>query len=739
MKRFTTFIASCLLAVAAFAQNTVDITADATMIHAGDPTKCYYGEEQLLASQSTLSGGILNDALAQWGGTPVTIAKCSISTLPADITIVKAEFKFTSKCTVAGKNSQLVLAQMNSDIDVKTATWDGTDRSATKIADLAYSGNADVAQSCDVTSIIKDMISANTTDVVFGIYTATGREQAISDLKLSVTYLEGAIKEYQYTLNATDGTNVIKQLATGTAYEGTSVNVFYPAIFVENGVTYTNYAGTFAKEISMTGNVTDTVIYQANTDPESQVVIYHEMENTFSTAANKPEMSNGGYGHVAGGAGLEIGSLPAGKYELGVKYVSDGNRSLILRDKDIASYYENILAFADIKRDTFPGLYKAEFTLTRQTTLIVSGYTTEPNKANQSAEVDYIYIQKMPLSDDDKKDCTLTLVNVEHGTVTSSHTNGTYKEGTVIHLEATPDFSYTINSWQVNDSYYGGSPTIDITLDDNTVVTPIFKAVKYKASFFVDDKRIDRLEFEMGETIVPPTVEEKEGFTFKWLDMPETMPAEAISIHGTYEANAPATVTIPVEVKSIGLATICLDKDVKFAADEAGNPAALKAYIATSATDNKVTFKRIYELKAGQGALIQAAPGTYNVTVSADAVEAPAVNYFVGTASDTEVSQKSGLNINCYLTTNKEGNSVGFYLISVTKTIPAGKAYLSAPLSISEGESLILDFDSEDEPTAAVSAKADDNADNVWYTISGTKVGKPVKGINILNGKKIRF
>ena len=40
---------------------------------------------------------------------------------------------------------------------------------------------------------------------------------------------------------------------------------------------------------------------------------------------------------------------------------------------------------------------------------------------------------------------------------------------------------------------------------------------------------------EYGATIVPPNVEEKEGFTFPgWAEVPESMPAHDITIYGNF-------------------------------------------------------------------------------------------------------------------------------------------------------------------------------------------------------------
>jgi hypothetical protein len=51
----------------------------------------------------------------------------------------------------------------------------------------------------------------------------------------------------------------------------------------------------------------------------------------------------------------------------------------------------------------------------------------------------------------------------------------------------------------------------------------------------VDGEVYKSYDVEYGATIVPPTVEEKEGFTFSgWEDLPEIMPAHNIVVHASY-------------------------------------------------------------------------------------------------------------------------------------------------------------------------------------------------------------
>ena len=70
---------------------------------------------------------------------------------------------------------------------------------------------------------------------------------------------------------------------------------------------------------------------------------------------------------------------------------------------------------------------------------------------------------------------------------------------------------------------------------NNVTVTGSFIVNKYQVTYIIDGEvfAIDYVEY--GTSVVPPNVEEKEGFTFSgWADVPETMPAHNITIYGSF-------------------------------------------------------------------------------------------------------------------------------------------------------------------------------------------------------------
>ncbi|MCQ2220223.1 MAG: DNRLRE domain-containing protein [Prevotella sp.] len=357
-----------------------------TYISAGTPDEVKYdaAATSWLANFSKISGGKLTDQLAAYGGTPITIAKFDASSLPEGATITNATLTFNSVCTVSGKNSQVAVATIGTDWDATTATWNNVDLSATFVADLAWSGGS-TAQSCDV----KSVLAADEDKVVaFAIYTNTGREQSISDVKLNVSYTTGTIAEYEYTVNAVDGEgDILSEIATGKCLETDEMVVYAPYAVEKDGKWYVIQAETFANPITTSGTI--SVAYQAKDD----VVAFVDLNNDA-----KGDYSGGAVGHVTGTSsnmktGAALGAVAPGKYKAVTVLSANGNRGIYIRDIN-STEADNTIATMDINRSSAAGTYEtAEFQIATATELIVTGYTSG-NGANQSADVDYVVLIK---------------------------------------------------------------------------------------------------------------------------------------------------------------------------------------------------------------------------------------------------------------------------------------------------------------------------------------------------------
>lgn len=107
-----------------------------------------------------------------------------------------------------------------------------------------------------------------------------------------------------------------------------------------------------------------------------------------------------------------------------------------------------------------------------------------------------------------------------------------------------------------------------------------------------------------------------------------------------------------------------------------------------------------------------------------------AENVLLGTDDDMDSHSD-----NCYILSHGS-KGLGFYKWPTTKTLEAHKAYIEG--GSSSAKALIFRF--EDEATGInneIIDSASDESEPVIYNLSGIRISKPQKGINIINGKKV--
>ena len=175
--------------------------------------------------------------------------------------------------------------------------------------------------------------------------------------------------------------------------------------------------------------------------------------------------------------------------------------------------------------------------------------------------------------------------------------------------------------------------------------------------------------------------------------------------------------TVAVEVGSAGYATFSSDKALDFSAS------GIKAYVAT-VSGNDITFTRVDKVPAGTGVLLYADGGaTEDVPVAAEA--AAVENAFVAVTADMNGTalQAAG----AYILANG-ANGIGFYKAGAGASLKAGKAYLKAGASAR----IIMP---NGEVTAIKGIDAE-NGEATIFNLQGQRVAAPVKGLNIVNGKK---
>lgn len=181
-------------------------------------------------------------------------------------------------------------------------------------------------------------------------------------------------------------------------------------------------------------------------------------------------------------------------------------------------------------------------------------------------------------------------------------------------------------------------------------------------------------------------------------------------------------------------------------------PAGCTAYIVTGVThDTTAPFYRRAKVKAfGPGKLLPKQTGfilkaTPNSTVSyrayVDGVEEDVIgNLLVGTATGEEFSVSG----NRYFVLANGDDGMGFYKQGIRNgtsiKLPAHRAGLCLPSSVSSAKGIIVDFDSTIDGTATEIGSAqtvDTEKNEKLYDLQGRRTEHPSHGIYIVNRKKI--
>lgn len=177
--------------------------------------------------------------------------------------------------------------------------------------------------------------------------------------------------------------------------------------------------------------------------------------------------------------------------------------------------------------------------------------------------------------------------------------------------------------------------------------------------------------------------------------------------------------------------TFCSTADLDFT-DMAG----LKAYVVTgySPSTGKVTLTRVTKVPAGTGLVLKGTAGDEYTIPKASETDILS-NLLVGTTEDIELPPTDGKRTN-FILANDEEKGIGFYAVSSTGTLKAGKAYLQLPTSALPAARKIS-FDFIDDTTGIEGVTPSETTDNRVFNLRGQRISAPIKGIYIKNNKKI--
>lgn len=99
-------------------------------------------------------------------------------------------------------------------------------------------------------------------------------------------------------------------------------------------------------------------------------------------------------------------------------------------------------------------------------------------------------------------------------------------------------------------TFSGWSEALETMPAEDITITGSFTANSYIVTFIIDGEVYDTATVEYGTEIELPTPPEKEGYIFSgWVGAPETMPAEDIVIEGSYEVDTTGINAIELDLE----------------------------------------------------------------------------------------------------------------------------------------------------------------------------------------------
>ena len=250
--------------------------------------------------------------------------------------------------------------------------------------------------------------------------------------------------------------------------------VGYPMYVLKDGVYYKldgdvrGESGTFKDKqtINKTANYTNA---------DNTVAYFTEVEDISSTSLTSFN-ANYSAGHCSAIAanGKTICTLEAGAYNVETYIQANTNRGFYLRDGNNGDNNTNIMCSGSAI-----GTYTGSFVIGTSTPIIISGYTNSNAKLNQSSELDYVLITKVP-------NPTVTITSAGYATFSSTYAVDFSKaEGLTAYTAKVNDGNATITLTAIEDGivpantgvvlkgaageYTGTITTTDATVDNDLI------------------------------------------------------------------------------------------------------------------------------------------------------------------------------------------------------------------------------------------------------------------------------
>lgn len=194
--------------------------------------------------------------------------------------------------------------------------------------------------------------------------------------------------KFGYTINAKENGTDLGEVAKGETYSD-GADIAISKFYKINNEWYETTTSPYYINIKPENNSATIEV------KKSDITYFAETENLGNNTGKVSDknMSNGAYSAIKGGETAELCKLPMGEYKVIIYLKANGNRSAIIRDVDNSDNGTNTLCSLPINRSSAAKEYSTTLTLYKTTKIGLSGYTTSGG-TNQSADLDYIYIQR---------------------------------------------------------------------------------------------------------------------------------------------------------------------------------------------------------------------------------------------------------------------------------------------------------------------------------------------------------
>lgn len=195
--------------------------------------------------------------------------------------------------------------------------------------------------------------------------------------------------KFGYTINANENGTDLGEVAKGETYSD-GADIAISKFYKINNKWYETTTSPYYINIKPENNSATIEVKKSN------ITYFAETENLGNNigASYNKNMSNGAYSAIKGGTTAELCELPIGEYKVTVYLYERGDRGAYIRDLNNADNKTNTLCYADINKNSSNlKEYSVTLKLYKTTKIGLSGWTNSGG-INQSAGLDYIYIQR---------------------------------------------------------------------------------------------------------------------------------------------------------------------------------------------------------------------------------------------------------------------------------------------------------------------------------------------------------